>query len=178
MKKVAVCFAAALLLPLAGCKNESPKGGPGAGSNRNSGVAASTHTSGYASVPDSTTNHNPANSNKSNNTANTNLDADTFTLKVPFGNTDIDRGKSKEVAISIHRGDTFHQNVKLSFKLPEGIKVTPIDPVLKPGENEVKVTFQVDASATPGEKTIEVTGTPDTGKPTSVPITIKVEKRD
>jgi uncharacterized membrane protein len=161
MKKLLASLAiAAFLLPVMGCKNESPKGGPGA-----AGTAVTTHKSAYGGGTVQTTKIET-------------IDAkdNSFTIKVPSGSTDVTQGKNKDVTISIDRGSAFTQDVKLSFKAPEGIKITPADATIASANKDTKVLIEAAADAVPGEKTIEVTGTPTTGKPTSVTFVVKVEK--
>lgn len=99
-------------------------------------------------------------------------DERTFTLSVP-AETNVARGKREAVTISIDRGDRFTQSVKLSFKKPAGVEVIPPDPVIKTGESQVKILVGAEEGAAVGTKTVEVVGTPETGK--AVSVTMKVD---
>jgi hypothetical protein len=145
------------LAGLVGCSTESKPGGPGA-----------TGTTGTATTRQDTSR---------TDTTRTDDTANTFTVKVPAGATNVEIGQREEVTISIDRGRTFNQNVKLSFKPVEGLKVTPADATIKAGENETKVFVEAAEGAALGNKTIEVTATPDTGKATSVTMTVEVVKK-
>ena len=146
MNRLMCTLMSAALLTIAGCKNESDPGGPGVTARSESGAPARTETR-----------------------------ENTFTLKVPSGTTDVERGKREEVTISIERREGFNQDVRLKFKTPAGVKITPADPVIKAGQNDTKVFIEAENEAVPGEKTIEVTATPQTGAATSMTMRVKVE---
>jgi uncharacterized membrane protein len=164
MKKLVASLLAYSLVAVVGCQRESTPGGPG--------------KTGKTDEKVTRTEAEPGRTEKTTSKTEADRSEDTFTIKVPGTATNIERGKRQEVTISIDRGDAFKQNVKLQFKAPEGLKVIPPDPVVKTGENEAKVLIEVADNAPPGEKAVEVTGTPDTGKPTSVTMKVQVEKKD
>ena len=98
-------LAAALVLSFAGCNRESPKGGPGADK-----------------------------ANKGTPAAGSNDKTDTFSIKVPSGNTNITQGEQKELSLSVSRGNNFDQDVVLTFQSPvAGITVTPESVTAKKG---------------------------------------------
>jgi uncharacterized membrane protein len=138
-------LAAAVVLGLAGCNRESPKGGPGA-DKANKGAGASDK-------------------------------ADSFTVKVPAGNTNVTQGEQKEITISVSRGDKFDQDVKLTFKAPDGVTVTPESVTNKKGGEDAKITVKAADTATVGTTNIKVTGTPATGSAATVDLGIEIKKK-
>ena len=162
-------------LALVGCSRESSKGGPGAKAAKGTGTTTTTTTAPSTTPPSTTTTRTettppaPTGTTKTETTT-TKTDTtaaknDTFSIKVPSGATNIMQGKNQEVTVSVNRGSAFKQNVKLSFKAPEGVKITPPDAAVKSGDNDVKVLVQVGDAVPVGKHTITVTGTPDTGLP-------------
>jgi hypothetical protein len=135
-----------------GCKRESEKGGPG-----------------------STTTERAARDNRG---AEESSQENTFSVKVPTG-TKVQQGERKEISVTLNRGDLFKQDVKVSFKPAKGIKMVPDSGTIRAGESEQKFMVEAAADATPGDATIEVTGTPATsGRPASVNMTVTVQKKD
>jgi len=177
-------------LTLVGCSRESSKGGPGAKVAKGTGTtttttpstAPSTTTPSTTTTKIETTPPPPVGTTKTETTTKktdtTAAKNDTFSIKVPSGATNITQGKNQEVTVSVNRGSAFKQSVKLSFKAPEGIKITPPDASVKSGENDIKVLVQVGDNVPVGKQTITVTGTPDTGDATSVNMDIDVKKKD
>lgn len=145
----------AMSAALVGCMNESQPGGPGA--------------------------VKPAATPKADGTpARETMVVDkeqTFKLALPATDTDLKQGEREDVTISIDRGDNFTQDVKLQFKPPKGISVTPADATIKSGDQEVKVTLEAASDATPGESTIEVIAIPETGKSVSLQMTVEVDAK-
>jgi hypothetical protein len=142
------------LLVLVGCNRESPRGGPGA-EKANKGEKTSTSTASSTS-PDR---------------------ADTFTIKVPSGNTNVTQGEQKEVTVTLSRGSKFDEDVKLAFKAPNGIQVTPPDTMAKKGGDEIRVTVKAMPDAPVGTTNIEVTGTPTHGSATKVEMAVEIKKK-
>jgi hypothetical protein len=142
---------AAVAVGLGGCTKESKPGGPGVKTTPPTTVERS-----YTTPDDK-----PADKDR------------TFSLGVPAGETDLNRGERKDVTINIDRGKSFDEDVKLEFKAPTGLTVTPAVAMLKAGDKQANVTIQAAADAPLGETTIEVTGVPETGK--SVSLVMKVE---
>jgi uncharacterized membrane protein len=178
-----------LAVALTGCNRESPRGGPGAGKGT---TTTTTKSSGTPSTmpPTTTTKNDETGTRKTTTTTTTTTTKDdtadnkndrdnrrdTFTIKVPEGQN-VTQGKNQEVNISISRGGDFKQNVKLDLKAPAGLKVQPAHPMIKSGENSVKVLIEADDNAPVGRQNITVTGTPDTGAATSVEMPVDVKKR-
>ena len=145
---------AIISLAVAGCTKESAPAGPGARTNTPSTTTTTTERS-YRE-PDSDR---------------------TFTLKVPAGTTDIKRGQRESVTISLNRGRNFKEAVTLKFAAPSGITVEPSDVQLKSDQEEAKVMVDVADEAALGEKIIDVTATPATGKPASMSMKVKVDEK-
>jgi uncharacterized membrane protein len=100
-----------------------------------------------------------------------------FEITVPTFTTEIKQGEVQSVTISLDRGDSFKQDVKLEIKLAkgEGITFDPAKVTVKAGDKaNVKLTITVPKKATLGEYDVSVTGTPATGEPTSVEFKVKV----
>jgi uncharacterized membrane protein len=109
--------------------------------------------------------------------ANTDADDDrTFTLNVPDITTTVEQGGRDKASISISRGDEFKEEVKLQFKPPEGVTVTPADAAFNPDAEKVEITIEASAEAAPGDTNIEVTAVPQTGKSITKTMPITVTK--
>jgi hypothetical protein len=142
---------AIISLAVAGCTKESTPAGPGAKTN-----TTTTTTERSYREPDSDR---------------------TFTLKVPAGTTNIKRGDRESVTISLNRGRDFKEVVTLKFSPPIGITVEPTEVQLKADQSEAKVMLDVADEAAVGEKVIDVTATPATGKPASMSMKVKVDTK-
>ncbi len=100
-----------------------------------------------------------------------------FNISVPSFDTKVKQGETQSVTISLQRGESFKQDVKLQIKLSkgEGITFDPAKVTVKASDKpdvQIKITAPKDAAL--GEYTISVTGTPTTGEPTSVEFKVKV----
>jgi len=157
MKALAVSLTA--LLVLAGCSRESPRGGPGA----KSGTTTTTTNDGQTQTRTDTETTNRA---------------ETFTVKVPTGATNVTQGKSTEMHISLDRGRDFRQAVKVKIDAPKGVKVNPSETTIAGSDSKLTVNVEATDEASVGRHTLTVTGTPETGKAASVNMDIDVKKRD
>ena len=101
----------------------------------------------------------------------------TFTLSVPTG-TDVERGNRQPVEISIDRGDEFDQAVKLQFQSPAGFRVLPDEVKIQAGEESANVLIEAAPDAPIGERTVTVTGIPETGAAVAVGMPVEVQERD
>jgi len=145
----------------AGCSRESNKAGPGA-----TGTKKETHT-----TPDG----------KTTTTTNTTDGGDrsqTFTVKVPSTSTSIRQGERKEVVLTVSRGNNFDSDVHLTLKAPTGLKVEPSTATAKKGSDEVRVTVEAMADATPGTSDVHVTGHGGSGPNADVDFKVEVKKKD
>jgi len=98
-----------------------------------------------------------------------------FKIAVPAFDTKIKQGEIQTVTISLKRGESFKQDVKLKIEAAEGISIDPAKVVVKAGdEPDVQLTITAPEDAAFGEYIVSVTGTPTTGEPTSVEFKVKV----
>ena len=99
----------------------------------------------------------------------------TFTLTGPTIPTTIKQDNSETVKITLNRGKDFKQHVKLavagSDKLKAELSKSDVS-AADPGEVNLKITVAKDAPL--GEQTLKVTGTPEGGTPTEVPVKIVI----
>lgn len=101
-----------------------------------------------------------------------------FTIKVPETAVAVTQGQEEKMTISLDRGDTFDQTVKLSFELPDGVTITPEDAELMKGQNEREFSIKAAEDAAAGEHAVKVTGKPETGEATTVSFKVQVEKAE
>ena len=100
---------------------------------------------------------------------------DTFKVVVPATSTTVKQGEVQTVRVSIDRGSTFTQKVKLETKAPAGVSVDPSNSTVQPsdkGDVQLKITVAPDAAL--GEHKILVRGVPDKGEPTETEFKISV----
>ena len=98
-----------------------------------------------------------------------------FKIAVPTFETAVKQGELQTVAVSIQRGEFFKRDVKLQIKASKGIGVDPTNITVKASDKpdvQLRITATKDAAL--GEYRIYVTGTPDTGQPTSAEFKVKV----
>ncbi len=155
--QLGMCILGLSALSFAGCQRESPPGGPGVKET----TAQTTKTDSGAKITTKTQIETPA---------------QTFKIEVPTGSTNVAQGKREDVTVSIDRGDSFKESVKLKFDAPPGVKVTPAEATVGGDFTRVKVGIEAAPDAPPGRHSITVTGTPETGKATSVKMDIDVKK--
>ena len=98
-----------------------------------------------------------------------------FKIAVPTFETTVKQGELQTVAVSIQRGEYFKRDVRLQIKASKGIGVDPTNIMVKASDKpdlQLKVSASKDAAL--GEYRVYVTGTPDTGQPTSAEFKVKV----
>lgn len=98
-----------------------------------------------------------------------------FKIAVPTFETAVKQGELQTVSVSIQRGEYFKRDVKLQIKASKGIGVDPTNFMIKASDKpdlQLKVTASKDAAL--GDYRVYVTGTPDTGQPTSAEFRVKV----
>ena len=100
---------------------------------------------------------------------------DAFVVVTPASAIAIEPGASQEVNLAISRGGTFDKEVTLTFKPPEGVKVTANQPVLKKNQSEAKVRIDAAPDAPKGAAQIEVIGTPETGPVVMVKLPVEIK---
>ena len=98
-----------------------------------------------------------------------------FKIAVPTFTTEVKPGEIQTVTISLERGESFKQDVKLEIKAAKGISIDPAKVLVKAGDKpDVQLTITAPKDAALGEYKVSVTGTPTTGEPTSVEFKVKV----
>ena len=155
--QVGLCVVGLSAFTLAGCVRESEKGGPGA---KETTTKTTTTDSGRTVTTQKETE----------------IRGETFSIEVPRGGTNVTQGKREDVTVSIDRGGSFKQAVTLKFEAPAGVKVNPAEATIPGSDTRVKVGIEAAPDAAPGRHTINVIGTPETGKATSVKMDIDVKK--
>ena len=103
------------------------------------------------------------------------LKGEGFKIAVPTFDIDIKQGEVLSVTISLERGASFKQDVKLMFKTTKGISVEPTDVIVKASDKpDVQLRITVPKNAALGEYSVSVKGTPETGEPTSTSFDVQV----
>jgi uncharacterized membrane protein len=154
----------AMFAALAGCTQESNPGGPGAASKPQTTTTTSKDTSGTTRQEVVTT-QKPVVTDK----------ASTFTLHAPKMETTLDAGKKRDIDISISRGSDFKQSVKLEFKTPAGVTVTPAMATIPAGQDKVTVTLEATSGAPVGKNQVQVMAVPETGQSVSLDIPVEIK---
>jgi uncharacterized membrane protein len=152
-----------MVVAFAGCSQESTPGGPGASNQTRTTTSTTTTPSSAKSV--TTTANKPIIPNKNN----------TFTLKVPEMTTTVNQGKKEDVTISISRGSEFKQSVKVQFRAPKGVTITPSEAMIPAGQDKVTVSIQATNDAPAGKGNIEVTAIPESGKSVALEMPVHVK---
>ena len=168
----AVCSLAASF----GCEGGT-SGGPGATPppTVNSTTGADRDT---RSTDPNSTNSTATHANSSAPNATITQPADSFSMNVPNLATSLKQGETKQVSISLRRGEGFTQNVSLSFAgLPTGVMIDPATVNVKADEAEAKFSVVAAETAALGDATITVTGHPETGKDSTNTFKISIEKK-
>ena len=100
---------------------------------------------------------------------------ESFKIDVPTFDVKVKQGETQSVTITLQRGESFKQDVKLQIEAAKDISVDPTKVIVKASDKpEVQLTITVPKDAALGEYIISVTGTPTTGEPTSVEFNVKV----
>jgi uncharacterized membrane protein len=98
-----------------------------------------------------------------------------FKIAVPTFDIEIKQGETQSVTISLDRGESFKQDVKLAIKAAKGISVEPTEVMIKGSDKpEVALRITVPKDAALGVYSISVKGTPKTGEPASTAFNVKV----
>jgi uncharacterized membrane protein len=98
-----------------------------------------------------------------------------FKISVPTFAKEIKQGELQLVTVSIRRDSQFKQDVKLEIDAAKEISVDPARVTVKASDipaTQLRVSVPEDAAL--GGYPVVVTGTPETGEPTSVGFTVKV----
>jgi len=103
---------------------------------------------------------------------------DSFTLKGPNLTTTLKQTERQVVKLSLDRGSDFKHTVKLDAVAPKGLKVDFVSKTIAPSDAaDVSMTVEAEKDAALGEHKIHVTATPDTGAPSAIDVTVKVEEK-
>ena len=98
-----------------------------------------------------------------------------FKIAVPNFDTDVKQGEVRAVTVSLQRGESFKQDVRLQIQPSEGISVDPTDVLVKASASpEVQIRITATKNTALGAYVVSVKGTPKTGEPTSTAFTVKV----
>jgi len=98
-----------------------------------------------------------------------------FRIAVPTFDTSVKQGELQTVTVSVQRDSLFKQDVKLNIKAAKGISIDPTSVTIKASDKpDVQLQITAPKDAAIGEYPVVVTGTPETGEPTSVGFTVKV----
>ena len=98
-----------------------------------------------------------------------------FRIDVPTFDTKVKQGETQTITIKLQRGESFKQDVQLEIEAAEGISVDPAKVLVKASDGpDVVLTITVPKDAAFGKYIVSVTGTPETGEPTSVEFKVKV----
>ena len=99
-----------------------------------------------------------------------------FTIVVPSTTTDIQQGETRNVSISLDRGEYFKQDVKLTINASKGITVEPLSERVKASSSpEVQLRITVDKDAALGEYPVTIKAVPEKGAPTSTEFNVRVD---
>jgi uncharacterized membrane protein len=165
--------AVAMFATLAGCTQESNPGGPGV-SNAPRATSSTTTSSTVKANGTGTTREEVAQSREVQKPVVTDK-ANTFTLHAPKMETTLDSGKKKDIDISISRGSDFKQSVKLEFKAPAGVTVTPAMATIPAGQDKVTVTLEATKGAPVGKAQVQVMAIPESGQSVSLDVPVEVK---
>lgn len=99
----------------------------------------------------------------------------TFTMTTAAGDTNLKPGEEKTVVITVRRDDNFKQVVNLTAasQSPK-IDATINKKRIEGSDREVTLTVKAAADAPKGNHVIKVTGTPESGQPTSFDVKVEV----
>jgi len=103
------------------------------------------------------------------------LKGEGFKIAVPTFDVDMKQGDVQSVVISIERGESFKQDVKLEIVAAKGISIDSAKILVKASDRpDVQLRITVPKDAALGLYHVSVTGTPTTGEPTSTGFDVKV----
>lgn len=98
-----------------------------------------------------------------------------FKIAVPNRDTDVKQGEVRAVTVSLQRGESFKQDVKLQILAPEGISVDPTDILIKASASpDVQLRIAATKNTALGAYHVSVNAMPKTGEPTSTAFTVTV----
>jgi hypothetical protein len=99
----------------------------------------------------------------------------TFRITAPPGDTNLKPGEEKTIVLTVRRDDKFTQPVTLKADSQSPKIDARIDKTrMENSDKEVTLTVKAAADAPKGNHVIKVTGTPQTGVPTSFDVKVDV----
>ncbi len=103
------------------------------------------------------------------------LKGEGFKISVPTFDVEMKQGEIQSVTISIERGESFKQDVKLQIEAAKGLNVDPTRIFVKASDTpDVQLRIMAPKDAALGVYRISVKGTPKIGEPTSTEFNVKV----
>ena len=103
------------------------------------------------------------------------LKGEGFKIAVPTFSTEIKQGETKNVTVSLERGEYFKKDVKLQIEASKGIRIDPTKVLVKANESaDVQLRIATTRDTALGSYHVSVKGTPETGEPTSTAFTVTV----
>lgn len=100
---------------------------------------------------------------------------ETFRITTPVMATHVKQGEMETANVCIRRGRTFKQDVTVRTDAPANITVEPKEFTIHAADKpEMQVRIMADKRAPLGEYTVNVTGTPQNGAQTTVPLLVRV----
>lgn len=98
-----------------------------------------------------------------------------FKIIVPATTTNIQQGETLNVSITLDRGESFKQDVKLAVKAPKGITVEPLSERVKASSvPEVQLRVTAGKNTALGEYPVTIKAVPEKGEPTSTEFNVRV----
>jgi hypothetical protein len=103
----------------------------------------------------------------------------TFNLSVPMMSSSLKQGDSAEATIGIKRAKNFDEDVALKFaEVPKGVTIEPASPVIKHGDEDVKITFKAEDEARVGDFKVKVSGHPAKGGDAQIEFKLTIAPKD
>jgi uncharacterized membrane protein len=103
------------------------------------------------------------------------LKGEGFKIAVPTFTTEIKQGETKNVTVSLERGEYFKKDVKLQIEASNGISVDPTKVIIKASDTpDVQLQISAAKDAAIGEYRVSVMGIPKTGESTSTEFNVTV----
>ena len=103
------------------------------------------------------------------------LKGEGFKIAVPTFSNEVKQGETKNVTVSLERGEYFKQDVKLQIKASPGISVEPTKVLVKASDTpDVQVQISAAKDAALGSYSVSVKGTPEMGEQTSTEFNVNV----
>jgi len=98
-----------------------------------------------------------------------------FKMSVPWLGTSIKQGETQNVNLHLRRDDSFKRDVSLAVRTSPGISVDPTYTTVRAGDKpDVQLRIAAGHDAALGDYRVYVTGTPETGEPTTLEFVVAV----